>query len=75
MIPRETDKEIVVTVENASVDVAISPPILDGLIVAGVAPEQNPKTLLFEAYDPLNLVLTVKTLEGAVFTISNVVQE
>lgn len=73
-IPRETNKELIVTVENESIVVAVSPPILDAVIVAGKAPEQNPNTMLFSNYDPVGDVLTIETADGRVFTINNAVE-
>lgn len=73
-IPRETNKELVVTVENESIVVAVSPPILDAVIVAGKAPEQNPNTMLFSNYDPVGDILTIQTADGRIFTINNAVE-
>lgn len=73
-IPRETYKELVVTVENDSVAVAISPPILDAVIVQGVAPQQDPDTLLFSSYDPVGDILFVRTADGREFSINNAVE-
>lgn len=73
-IPRETYKELVVTVENESVAVAISPPIFDAVVVQGVAPEQNPNTLLFSSYDPIGDILFVRTADGREFSINNTVE-
>lgn len=73
-IPRETNKELIVTVENESIVVAVSPPILDAVIVAGKAPEQNPNTMLFSNYDPVGDILTIQTADGRIFTINNAVE-
>jgi hypothetical protein len=69
-IPRETSKELIVTVENESLTVAITPAILDGVIVAGVAPQQNPDTMLFSNYDPIAGNVFVKTVDGQEFYLS-----
>jgi hypothetical protein len=73
-IPRETSKELVVTVENESLVVAISPPILDAVIVAGKAPEQNSETMLFADYNSTSDTLTIKTAAGRIFVINNAVE-
>lgn len=69
-IPRETSKELVVTVENESLSVAISPAILDGVIVVGKAPEQHPDTMLFSNFDPIAGNVFVKTVDGQEFYLS-----
>lgn len=73
-IPRETSKELIVTVENESLSVAISPPILDGVIVVGAAPEPSPDTIMLTSYDPVGDVLFVRTADGRQFTINNAVE-
>jgi hypothetical protein len=74
VIPRETYKELVVTVENESISVAISPPILDAVIVQGVAPQQHPDTLLLSSYDPIGDILFVRTADGREFAINNTIE-
>jgi hypothetical protein len=69
-IPRETSKELIVTVENEALTVAITPAILDGVIVQGVAPEQNPDTILFSNYDPIAGNIFVRTVDGQEFYLS-----
>jgi hypothetical protein len=72
MIPKETQKELMVVVENDTVSVAISPPVLDGVIVVGQAPEQNADTLLFSSYDPVNGIMFARTADGREVAIGNV---
>jgi hypothetical protein len=71
MIPEESNKELFVTVDDASVNVAISPPVLDAVIVSGVPPVADPNTLLFVDYDPVGKVLHVSTVDGRAFNIYN----
>ena len=73
-IPRETSKELVIVVENDALSVAMSPPILDATIVTGVAPQQNPDTLLLSSYDPIGDVLFIRTANGREFTINNAIE-
>lgn len=75
MIPRETSKELVVSVENESISVAMSPPVLDAVIVQGVAPEQNPDTVLVSGYDPISTNLFLRTMDGREFSVYNVDQD
>lgn len=69
MIPRETSKELFVTVENESITVAMSPPVLDSVVVSGVAPQQDQDSLIFEGYDPVTAEIYVRTIYGQEFTI------
>lgn len=71
-IPRETNKELVVVVEDAGVDVAISPPIIDGAIVVGQVPPTDPRTLLYDSYT--NDILNVRTISGVSFQIGDAAQ-
>jgi hypothetical protein len=73
-IPRETNKELVVVVENDSIAVAISPPILDATIVTGVAPQAHPDTMMISSYDPIGDVLFIRTTDGREFTINNAIE-
>jgi hypothetical protein len=74
MIPRETNKELIVVVENDSISVAMSPPVLDAVIVSGVAPEQNPDTLLLSSYNPVSDTLFLRTANGREFSINNAIE-
>lgn len=71
-IPRETSKELIVVVENEAVEVAISPPILDSVMVVGQAPGVDPRTVYFTGYvdDTLNL----RTASGLSFEVQQVGQ-
>ena len=71
-IPRETNKELVIVVEDAGVDVAISPPIIDGAIVVGQVPPTDPRTLLYDSYT--NDILNVRTVSGVSFQIGDAAQ-
>jgi hypothetical protein len=71
-IPRETSKELIVVVENEAVEVAISPPILDSIMVVGQPPGVDPRTVYFTGYvdDTLNL----RTASGLSFEVQKVGQ-
>lgn len=71
-IPRETSKELIVVVENEAVEVAISPPILDSVMVVGQSPGVDPRTVYFTGYvdDTLNL----RTASGLSFEVQQVGQ-
>lgn len=69
-IPRETSKEMIVIVENDSLDVVISPPVLDSVMVVGVPPAIDPRTLLFDKYD--DTALRLKTAGGLIFNLNGV---
>lgn len=71
-IPRETNKELIIVVEDAGVDVAISPPIIDGAIVVGQVPPTDPRTLLYDSYT--NDILNVRTISGVAFQIGDAAQ-
>jgi hypothetical protein len=71
-IPRETNKELIVVVEDAGVDVAISPPIIDGAIVVGQVPPTDPRTLLYDSFT--NDILNVRTISGVSFQIGDAAQ-
>lgn len=71
-IPRETNKELIVVVEDAGVDVAISPPIIDSTIVVGAVPPPNPNTLLYDSF--AGDLLNVKTVSGVTFQIGDASQ-
>jgi hypothetical protein len=64
-IPDNSGKEVFVTVENEFLTVAISPPVLDAVIVTGAAPLQSPNTIVFDSYDSANQELTLKSFDGA----------
>jgi hypothetical protein len=72
MIPTETRQELYVTVENESVSVAITPSVVDGVIVAGAAPKPNDDTIIFESYDPVGGVIYAKTIDGKQLIFSGV---
>lgn len=69
-IPVETNKELVVIVENESLEVAISPPILDSAIVVGQPPAVDGRTLLFDGYEAETM--RVRTTSGLSFEIEPV---
>lgn len=69
-IPRETNKELIVTVENEAVEVAISPPILDSVIVVGQPPGVDPRTVYFTGY--VDDTLSLKTASGLAFEVDKV---
>lgn len=71
MIPRETSKELFVTVENESITVAMSPPVLDAVVVSGVPTGQNEDTMLFTSFDPIGGLIYARTADGREFTIGN----
>lgn len=71
-IPRETNKELVVVVENDSVEVAISPPVLDSAIVVGQPPAVDPRTVYFSGFT--DDVLQLKTASGLTFEVDQVAQ-
>jgi hypothetical protein len=68
-IPKETSKELFVTVESESVDVVISPPVLDAVIVVGHPPLPDPETLYAVEYN--GDVLIIKTYSGLYYTIGD----
>lgn len=72
-IPRETNKELIITVENDAIDVAITPPIIDAVIVSGAIPQPDPNTVLFQSYDAPTERLYLRTADGLQFVIENVV--
>jgi hypothetical protein len=69
-IPRETSKELIVVVENEAVEVAISPPILDSVMVVGQPPAVDPRTVYFTGY--IDDVLNLRTASGLSFVVDNV---
>lgn len=69
-IPRETNKELVVIVENESIEVAITPPVLDSAIVVGQPPPVDSRTLLFDGYEAESM--RVRTVGGLQFEIEPV---
>lgn len=69
-IPRETNKELVVVVENESLEVAISPPVLDAAFVVGQPPPVDSRTLLFDGYEAESM--RVRTIGGLRFEIEPV---
>lgn len=71
-IPVETNKELVVIVENPSIDVAISPPIIDSAIVIGAAPPADSRTLLYDGFEAETM--RVRTASGLTFEIDPVGQ-
>ena len=69
-VPRETNKEIVVVVDNESLDVVITPPVIDSAIVVGQPPPADSRTMLFDGYVDDNMRL--KTIGGLNFQVSSV---
>lgn len=69
-IPTETNKELVVIVDNESVEVAISPPVIDSAIVVGQPPPVDGRTLLFDGYEAESM--RVRTVSGLSFEIDPV---
>ena len=69
-IPKETSKELVVVVENESLEVVITPPVLDSAIVVGQPPPVDSRTLLFDGFDDTSM--RVKTYGGLSFEIDPV---
>jgi len=69
-VPKEIQKELIISVEHPNV--AISPPVLDSVIVVGHAPTADPRTMLFAGY--VDDVLNVRTINGQIFQIGEVVQ-
>ena len=69
-IPTETNKELIVIVDNESVEVAISPPVIDSAIVVGQPPPVDGRTLLFDGYEAESM--RVRTVSGLSFEIEPV---
>lgn len=68
-LPRETGKEVVVIVDNDSLEVVISPPVIDSAIVVGQPPPADSRTLLFNGF--VNDSMRVLTQGGLNFELSN----
>lgn len=70
-VPSEVTKELIVTVENENLTIAISPPVIDMAVVVGAPARQDGRTMLFDEYDPVNNTLRVLTAEGLAFLVGD----
>lgn len=69
-IPKETSKELIVVVDNDTLDVVITPPVIDSAIVVGAPPPTDGRTLLFNGFT--GDTMRVRTVDGLNFEIDPV---